>query len=143
MNLRSILNRLTEEELELLQVEIEGDLYDEIERVIGEKQQPSLFTQNYKDGDVFIHMDERGRKIIYRILSQRNPYYYVEYLLSSGIEICYTNYSERRASEVMNWQKVDKSIWDKAKSCYDNQQICRAKQGLEYAHGFEALWDKL
>lgn len=41
MNLRNVLNRLTEEELELLQEEIEGDLYEEIEKVIDDKRQPS------------------------------------------------------------------------------------------------------
>lgn len=43
MNLRSILNRLTEEELELLQEEIEGNLYQEIDKVLDDKRQPSLF----------------------------------------------------------------------------------------------------
>ncbi len=142
MGLRDILNRLTEEELELLRDEIEGDLYEEIERVIDDKQQPSIFAQQYNVGDVFLTINLRGRKVIHKIISHNNPSFTTQFLLSTGLNVDYCGLSALKAADMMDWKKVDAKVWDKAKSCYDNMQDSKKKVEMKFSQDFENLFDE-
>ena len=142
MELRDILNRLTEEELELLRDEIEGDLYEEIERVIDDKQQPSLFAQQFNINDTFIFQDYLGHITLYKITSARNPLFSTEVITSSGFRLSYSNFAQFKASEMMQWKKIDARVWDEAKSYYDNQRNKIRRIELEFTQAFENICSK-
>ena len=142
MNLRSILNRLTEEELELLQEEIEeGDLYGEIEKVIDDKNQPSLFGQNIHKGDVYTEIDAKGVKLIYLIVAEDNLSYCVNSFRSNGVEVVYVGSFWCKVNQMQNWEKRDECLWLAVQNAYDKLGAERMKLNMEFARHFEALLD--
>ena len=141
MNLRSILIRLTEEELELLQEAIEEDLYDEIDKVIDEKNEPSLFGQKYVEGDVYVGIDQRGRKWIHKIIGVDNPNFRVESYFSNGLEIVYESYAWRKVSEMYNWEKVDGNMWEMSVDAFERYLHQKREVAASFARHFEGLLD--
>lgn len=139
--MRSILNRLTEEELVLLQEEIEGDLYDEIDKVLDDKNQPSLFGQNIHKGDVYTEIDAKGVKIIYLVVVANNPSYCVNSYRSNGVEVFYVGSSWCKVSQMQNWEKRDECLWLAVQNAYDKLRAERMKMTMEFARHFEALLD--
>ncbi|MBR5183112.1 MAG: hypothetical protein IKW15_01405 [Bacteroidales bacterium] len=142
MNLRSILNRLTEAELELLQEGIEeGDLYGEIEKVIDDKNQPSLFGQNIHEGDVYTEIDAKGVKLIYLIVAEDNPSYCVNSFRSNGVEVVYVGSFWCKVNQMQNWEKRDECLWLAVQNAYDKLCAERMKLNMEFARHFESLLD--
>lgn len=142
MNLRSILNRLTEEELVFLQEEIEeGGLYEEIEKVLDDKNQPSLFGQNIHERDVYTEIDAKGVKIIYFVVSDDNPHYCVNSFRSNGIEVVYAGSFWCKVSQMQNWEKRDECLWLAVQNAYDKLGAEKMKLNMEFARHFEALLD--
>lgn len=143
MNLRSILNRLTEEELELLQEEIEGDLYEEIDKVLDDKRQPSLFCQGVKVGDVYICDCFPRGKSMFRIKNEANPNFIVEVYSVDKFGVYYNKHSAYRADEMLKWRKVGKENWELMKENYENwlKGVERIKdEAVEY---YGKIWNKL
>ena len=142
MNLKSILNRLTEEELELLQEEIEeGDLYGEIEKVIDDKNQPSIFGQNIHEGDVYTEIDAKGVKIIYLVVADDNPSYCVKSFRSNGVEVVRVGSLWCKVSQMQNWEKRDECLWLAVHNAYDKLCAEKMRLNMEFARHFEALLD--
>lgn len=139
MNLRSILNRLADEELELLQEEIEGDLYDEIDRVLDDKNQPSLFGQKYVEGDVYVCIDQRGYKWIHKIIGVDNPNFRVETYYSNGQEIIYESCAWRKVSEMYNWEKVDGNVWEMSVNAFKRYLHQKQEVAASFARHFESV----
>ena len=81
MELRKILNKLTEEELELIKSEIDNELQAEIDAVIDLKNAPSIFAMKYKVGDVYMADTISGR-VIYKIIKLDNPFVFCERISS-------------------------------------------------------------
>lgn len=143
MNLRNILNRLTEEELELLQEEIEGDLYEEIDKVIDDKRQPSLFCQGVKVGDVYICDCYPRGKAVFRIKRNANPDFIVEALWVDSYGVYYSNHSGYKAGEMLKWRKVGNENWELLKESYEKwlKDVERIKdESVKY---YGEIWDKL
>lgn len=143
MNLRSVLNRLTEEELELIQEEIEGDLYEEIDKVIDDKRQPSLFTQDCNEGDVYIEQGPMRSNYVHKIKGAKNPYYSVETIFTVNGRIVHNGYCEYKASQILHWQKVAVEAWDYFKSLIDlkDQKIVAVNKKM--AKDFNIYWEQL
>lgn len=143
MNLRSILNRLTEEELELLKEEIEGDLYEEIDKVIDDKRQPSLFCQGVKVGDVYICDCYPRGKVVFRIKRNANPNFIVEALWVDSYGVYYSNHSGYKAGEMLKWRKVGNKNWELLKENYEKwlKDVERIRdESVKY---YREIWDKL
>ena len=143
MNLRNILNRLTEEELELLQEEIEGDLYEEIEKVIDDKRQPSLFVYECNEGDVFIEQGPMRSRYVYKIKSARNPYFTVETIYTVNGKILFSGFNEYKAGDVMGWRKVSANMWESFENLLDLKEKKIMAVGRKIAKDFNSIWDQL
>lgn len=143
MNLRNILNRLTEEELELLQEEIEGDLYEEIEKVIDDKRQPSLFVQECNEGDVFIEQGPMRSRYVYKIKSARNPYFTVETIYTVNGKILFSGFNEYKAGDVMGWRKVSANMWESFENLLDLKEKKIMAVGRKISKDFNSIWDQL
>lgn len=139
MSLRSILNRLTEDELELLQEEIDEGLYEEIERVLDDKRQPVIFTQDIEVGDVFIDASKMSNLMLHKIKTCNNPYYVTELLNSNARKVVYVNYGHYKSLEMSQWKKVDMELWDKLMQEYSKVAI--RKEDIDYK--FMKHFDKM
>ena len=122
MDIRKILNKLSEEELEILKSELDNDIEDTIDSVIDLKNSPSLFATKYKAGDVFVAETKNGYKHIYRIREIDNPSITCERIMWSAAETSYTEVTHYRVNDLECWEKVEGNVWDNAKVILDNER---------------------
>lgn len=130
MDIRKILNKLSEEELEILKSELDNDIEDTIDSVIDLKNSPSLFATKYKAGDVFVAETKGGDKHIYRIREIDNPSITCERIMLLGTGISYTEVTHYRVNDLDYWEKVEGNVWYNAKVILDNerQDITKIKE---------------
>ena len=122
MDIRKILNKLSEEELEVLKSELDNDIEDAIDSVIDLKNSPSLFATKYKAGDVFVAETKNGDKHIYRIMKIDNPSIVCERIMWSEAGIYYTGVTHYRVNDLEYWEKVEGNVWYNAKVILDNER---------------------
>ena len=122
MDIRKILNKLSEEELEILKSELDNDIEDTIDSVIDLKNSPSLFAAGYKTGDVFVAETKKGDKHIYRIMEIDNPSITCKRIMLSDGGIIYTEFAHYRVNDLEYWEKVEGNVWDNAVAIIDNER---------------------
>lgn len=115
MDIRKILNKLSESELEVLKSELDNDIEDAIDSVIDTKNSPSVFAIQYKAGDVFVFETYRAKYIV-QIKEIDNPHVSCERIELSGQGVSFTLYAQYRVDDFNSWIKVNNDWWEKAKS---------------------------
>lgn len=115
MDIRKILNKLSEEELEVLKSELDNDIEDAIDSVIDLKNQPSLFGLQYKAGDVFVFKTYRAKYIV-RIKEINNPHVHCERIELTEKGTNYDSYAQYKVDDFNHWTKVNDILWDKTRS---------------------------
>lgn len=120
MDIRKILNKLSEEELEVLKSELDNDIEDAIDSVIDLKNQPSLFGLQYKAGDVFVFKTYRAKYIV-RIQEINNPHVHCERIVLTEKGTNYDSYAQYKVDDFNHWTKVSNDLWDKIKSILEHR----------------------
>lgn len=111
MELRKILNKLTEDELELIKSEIDNELQAEIDAVIDLKNAPSIFAMKYKVGDVYMADTISGR-VIYKIIKLDNPFVFCERIGIYSTSLDYAHFAQYSVDDFEYWTKIDSCIWN-------------------------------
>lgn len=140
MELRKVLNKLTEEELELIKSEIDNELQAEIDAVIDLKNAPSIFAMKYKVGDVYMADTIRGR-VIYKIIKLDNPFVFCERIGIYSTSLDYAHFAQYSVDDFEYWTKIDSCIWndlrtviEKRNSDIENIRNSSLKAAVDLVH---------
>lgn len=111
--LKNILRRLSEDELQLINESLEGELETAIDAVIDEKRSPSLFFPELQAGDILI-TEDAGYMLFLKIKGIDNPSLYCErVMVSDKMGLNYNTFSQYRITDFKNPPKrVDAQVWD-------------------------------
>lgn len=120
MELRKVLNKLTEEELELIKSKIDNELGTEINAVIDLKNAPSLFAMKYKVGDVYMADTISGR-VIYKITNIDNPFVFCERIGIYSTSLDYAHFAQYSVDDFEYWTKIDSCIWGKLRTIIEKR----------------------
>lgn len=140
MELRKVLNKLTEEELELIKSEIDNELQAEIDAVIDLKNAPSIFAMKYKVGDVYMADTISGR-VIYKIIKLDNPFVFCERIEIYSTSLDYVHFAQYSVDDFEYWTKIDSCIWndlrtviEKRNSDIENIRNSSLKAAVDLVH---------
>lgn len=140
MELRKILNKLTEDELELIKSEIDNELQAEIDAVIDLKNAPSIFAMKYKVGDVYMADTISGR-VIYKIIKLDNPFVFCERIGIYSTSLDYAHFAQYSVDDFEYWTKIDSCIWndlrtviEKRNSDIENIRNSSLKAAVDLVH---------
>ena len=111
--LKNILRRLSEDELQLINESLEGELETAIDAVIDEKRSPSLFFPELQVGDILV-AEDAGDMLFLKIKGIDNPSLYCErMMISEQRGLYYNTFSQYRITDFKNPPKrVDAQVWD-------------------------------
>lgn len=111
--LKNILRRLSEDELQLINMSLGGVLETTIDAVIDEKRSPSLFFPELQVGDVLV-AEDAGDMLFLKIKEIDNPRLYCERVMASEqMGLYYNTFSQYRITDFKNPPKrVDAQVWD-------------------------------
>lgn len=111
--LKNILRRLSEDELQLINMSLGGVLEISIDAVIDEKRSPSLFFPELQVGDILV-AEDAGDMLFLKIKEIDNPRLYCERVMASEqMGLYYNTFSQYRITDFKNPPKrVDAQVWD-------------------------------
>lgn len=111
--LKNILRRLSEDELQLINMSLGGVLEISIDAVLDEKRSPSLFFPELQVGDVLV-AEDADYMLFLKIKGIDNPSLYCErMMISEQRGLHYNTFSQYRITEFKNPPKrVDAQVWD-------------------------------
>lgn len=111
--LKNILRRLSEDELQLINESLEGELETTIDAVIDEKRSPSLFFPELQVGDILV-AEHAGYMHFLKIREIDNPRLCCERVMASDqMGLYYDAFSLYRITDFKNPPKrVDAQVWD-------------------------------
>lgn len=111
--LKNILRRLSEDELQLINMSLGGVLEISIDAVIDEKRSPQLFFPELQVGDILV-AEDADYMLFLKIKEIDNPRLYCERVMASGqMGLYYNAFSQYRITDFKNPPKrVDAQVWD-------------------------------